>query len=396
MKCTAIGRTDLGLQRKQNEDAFLVDDKLGLYAVCDGMGGHAAGEVAAEAALENLARELQERIGFKAGDSRTATPSTELAHRVEEAVQEANVKVFELAKSNRAYAGMGTTLTMMLVTGHRAVVAHVGDSRLYLSRNGETCQLTDDHTFMNEIIGQGLVDPLADRHCLSHILTRAVGTRREVTIDTLAFDLLPSDVCLLCSDGLTQSLRGPEELQQVLDEYTPDEAAEHLIELANSRGGGDNVTVVVVTPDFDGEDRRKATNRADQIEETVNALHSAFLFHDLPMSELLRVLDIVEVHRHKTGECLLRRGQTALSYSLVFKGTVARQVSARSQPEVLGRGQGFGAESLLDNHASSATYKVIEPATIVRVPYDRLGELMHHRPRIGLRLYHQLTSTGLP
>jgi len=353
MKCTGIGRTHVGLQRAQNEDAFLVNDELGLFAVCDGMGGHAAGEVAAETALEGLSEAIREDGGAETPEHPPGPTGGGLAEAVSCAVQQANATVYSLANSNADYAGMGTTLTMVYVKGHRAVIGHVGDSRLYLVRNGQASQLTDDHTFMNEIIEQGLVDPLLNHRCLRHILTRAIGTRPDVPVDTLVFDLLPNDVCLLCSDGLTQSLEGPDELQEALANNTPEEAAENLVELANSRGGQDNVTVVLVTPDFDDEDRPSAKRRARQIEDTIGALHSAFLFHDLPLSELLHILDIVEVGNHRRGNVLMKRGETALHYSLIIRGTIEQRATGRRKSGTLGPGEGFGAESLLEGHAAA-------------------------------------------
>ena len=226
--------THVGKVRPNNEDGYLVRD--GLLAVADGMGGHRAGEVASATALAVL-REYP----FGQGD-----PSAELAA----AVQEAHSRIRTLAAQDPAMSGMGTTLTVALVTGGRVHVAHVGDSRLYLWRAGQLVQVTADHSVAAELLRAGQIDELAARfHPHRHILTRAVGVRGELEVDVTDLPLEPGDGLLLCTDGLTALVDEADMVRVLARQPTPQAAADALVELALARGGIDNVTVVVARAD---------------------------------------------------------------------------------------------------------------------------------------------------
>lgn len=204
MKVVASALSDRGLKREGNEDQYLIDESLGLYVVCDGMGGHAAGEVAAEKAIEFAA----EHISANGDILESAVDRPDGFFRVlkiaEEAVQAASQEVHRLSKSSPKYAGMGTTMTMLMILDNKAIMAHVGDSRMYLKRGGEIHQLSVDHTLANEMhLSGGLSKEEAATSRYQHVLTRSIGPHEFVDVDTLLFDLLPGDRILLCSDGLS-------------------------------------------------------------------------------------------------------------------------------------------------------------------------------------------------
>ncbi|MFL5445169.1 MAG: PP2C family protein-serine/threonine phosphatase, partial [Myxococcales bacterium] len=202
-------RTDIGKKRKQNEDAFLADDALGLYVVADGMGGHAAGEVASAQAVQSIrdalapCRPILERFA--------ASPTVEVRESIsslmETAIQKACADVFDLSQADADRGGMGTTVVAMLIAGKTAVIGHVGDSRVYLYRKGRAHQLTEDHTIVQEQLKRGLISraELATAEN-RNVITRAVGIQSSVPVDTLLTDLLPGDLYLLCSDGLWGSI----------------------------------------------------------------------------------------------------------------------------------------------------------------------------------------------
>jgi PPM family protein phosphatase len=229
------GATDVGRVRQGNEDALLVTD--GVFAVADGMGGHLAGEVASEAALEPI-RTLQGRVFADASAASTA---------LRDAVVAANETVSELAEREPAYRGMGTTLTAALVEGRRLHLAHVGDSRAYLLRDGHFSQLTDDHTLVQHLIDEGqLTREEAARHPQRSIITRAIGVSRELEVDSMSLELEPDDQLLLCSDGLTGVVPDVT-IAQTLDKLEdPDATVRRLIALANESGGPDNITVLLL------------------------------------------------------------------------------------------------------------------------------------------------------
>jgi len=247
MNLRSAARTDVGRKRTLNEDAFLVDDDLGLYLVADGMGGHAAGEVAsAEAVSTAYGMVKQARSTL----SRLVEPLDEAQMRaakrlMESAIQAATYMVYTLAELDKEKSGMGTTITGMLVLGDHAVLAQVGDSRIYQIRDREAVQLTEDHTLIAYQLREGLItaeEAKTSPH--KNVITRAVGNRDYVQVDTSVVKLEPGDHYLICSDGLHGYLRTHE---------IPDIAAlggsaavDRFIALANERGGKDNITAILV------------------------------------------------------------------------------------------------------------------------------------------------------
>jgi protein phosphatase len=228
MKVAAAVATDVGLVREGNEDSYLTDEPL--FAVADGMGGHRGGEVASQLAVETLEKLFKKGIG-----------------ELPEQVQEANRVVFERSVVDEKVAGMGTTLTAALVEGDRVRLAHVGDSRAYLLREGGLRLLTEDHTLVHRMVTEGEISKEeAQNHPQRSVLTRALGVETVVDVDDDTVQVRPGDRLLLCTDGLTSmvsELAVEEVLRAVPD---PREAAQRLVQLANEGGGTDNTTVVVL------------------------------------------------------------------------------------------------------------------------------------------------------
>ncbi len=228
-------RSDIGLNRQTNEDAWLVRPPL--FAVADGMGGAQAGEVASRVALQTLsgaAATIDPRDRAAAGEALLA------------AAHQANRRVWELSREYPSQAGMGTTLTALVLCPSGARLAHIGDSRAYMVRGGELTQITDDHSLVAEMVRSGeLAEGQAPGHPLRSVLSRALGTEPEPQIDLLDVDLGSGDVVLLCSDGLT----GPvpdDRIAELLGRDDPEAAAEALVTAALDAGGPDNITVVVI------------------------------------------------------------------------------------------------------------------------------------------------------
>ena len=248
MRRNGYGLTDVGRRRISNEDAFFVDDTLGLYVVADGMGGHAAGEVASHEAVDTVhgmvKRGIEHIRAVENGDE-----SPEALHRVqrllESAVQAATYMVFAIAQHDPDQQGMGTTLSALLVCGKYGITAQVGDSRIYMVREQQASQLTEDHTLVAWQLKQGIIseeEAAVSPH--KNVITRAVGSREYVQVDTHFFPIQIGDVFLLCSDGLHGYLEETE-IAGVAD-LGPSVAARRFIELANDRGGRDNITAIVV------------------------------------------------------------------------------------------------------------------------------------------------------
>jgi protein phosphatase len=247
MKILAWGLSDVGRKRDHNEDSFLVNTELRLFAVADGMGGHAGGDRASRLAVEILEREVRANLNLGAatvpiGPSAEAPPAKELRA----AARVAGRTIFDLAEGNPQLAGMGTTLTSLLVGQGRAYLAHVGDSRAYLYRDNRLEQLTEDHSWIEEQVKAGFMTPAEARDsALKHIITRSVGFERDVDVDLVAMPILMGDCFLLCSDGLS-NLVSQDDLRRCLSDGYYADVPRLLVAAANERGGDDNVTVVLV------------------------------------------------------------------------------------------------------------------------------------------------------
>ncbi len=247
MNAIGAGKTDTGRVRTSNEDAFHVDDELGLYIVSDGMGGARAGEVASRMAIDTIST----RIAAARPDVEKLRKNTGHAAYVAEllknAILDANGAILGAARNDESLLGMGCTVTAMIVSNGCAVIAHVGDSRAYVREGGELRQVTQDHSVAAEMLRSGAMTPeVAKDHAFAHVLTRAVGTQDTVDVDAFTITLEGVDGVLLCSDGLTDHSPDSEWIQREMAPLTLDAIPDALIAHANDKGGDDNVTVVVV------------------------------------------------------------------------------------------------------------------------------------------------------
>lgn len=248
MRLRAWGCTDVGRKRDHNEDSLLIDANLGLFAVADGMGGHLGGDRASRMAVEILAREIKKlnKSGALAKPGPTNGEEGPVASGLRQAARTAGAAIFDVAQREARLHGMGTTLTALLVRDDRAYIAHVGDSRAYLFRDGKAQQVTEDHSWIAEQVRAGLLSEEEARDSrFRHIITRSVGFEREVQVDLAQIPVSPGDCFLLCSDGLTNHVEDAEIGRILTAEYYA-RAPQVFVEIANERGGDDNCTVVVI------------------------------------------------------------------------------------------------------------------------------------------------------
>jgi len=251
LRRTGYALTDLGRRRATNEDAYFLDDELGLYVVADGMGGHAAGEVASREAVDTLFGMVKRGIGelHELVDPLSDADARAACRLMESAVQAATYFVFSIAEMDREKTGMGTTISALLVLGDYAVTAQVGDSRVYRVHGQEVEQLTEDHTLIAWQLKQGLITPQeAERSPHKNVITRAVGNREYVQVDTRCVPLSPGARLLLCSDGLHGYLTDSDDLPGIVA-LGGEKAVARFVGLANERGGRDNITLILVELD---------------------------------------------------------------------------------------------------------------------------------------------------
>jgi len=249
VEVTAFGLTDVGRQRQHNEDTFLVEEGVSLYLVADGMGGHAAGEIASKIAAESISEFVRHTIDDDgtwphAYDEQFSRPT----NRLTAAMKIANTRVLEAMRKDARLRGMGTTVVAALIDGDMASVAHVGDSRAYRVRDSKISRVTNDHSWVFEQVQAGmLTEEEAETHPLRNVITRALGGAMTVVPDASESELREGDLLLLCSDGLTGMVSDDNILEILLD-HSDDlkVACEKLVEKANEGGGVDNVTVVLV------------------------------------------------------------------------------------------------------------------------------------------------------
>lgn len=249
MQIVSAGATDVGRTRSNNEDCHRIIGSVNLFVLSDGMGGEAHGEIASALAVESVVKHCLDSIKNPAapfyGNAQPAwTTGTK---RLASAVFLANRNIFQSAAEHPEQEGMGATLTAAWIQDSVLSVAHVGDSRAYLLRNGALQQLTSDHSLVAEQVRRGiLTSSEAERSEMQSVLIRALGSQKEVEVDAEEHTLLPRDILLLCSDGLTRMVTEPEIAGTLQAETDPAKAAQRLIDLANESGGADNITVIVV------------------------------------------------------------------------------------------------------------------------------------------------------
>ncbi len=250
LRYVAAAKTDVGQKRQGNEDRFCLDPALGLYVVADGMGGHAAGEVASRLAVETI----QEWMGkYLSGADAAIMGPADAAGSAEanfllSSIRLANRIIFDSAKDRREYTGMGTTVVAVLAQDDRFVLAHVGDSRIYRIRRDHIIQVSRDHSFVQQQVDNGMMSAAeAHQSQYRHMITRALGLKEIVDVELSEQPARAGDVLVLCSDGLSDLLDDEEILAAVQDHGNDlDQVCQALVDRANAKGGDDNITVLVV------------------------------------------------------------------------------------------------------------------------------------------------------
>lgn len=391
MDIEARGATDPGREREHNEDFYLIDPAMGLFVVCDGMGGHEAGEVASQMAAERVRSYLQvfreDLVGFR------DTPSARrmLERLVRHAIVDASRAVYECANEAPGRSGMGTTLSLVLVREGLAVMGHVGDSRVYLLRGGELHQLSQDHTYVAELVRGGLSIERARKSSLSHVLTRAVGRQPVVEVDTLVIELVAGDRLLLCSDGLVGHIDTPPELGPMLASGA---SAEALVAFGLERDGSDNVTALVL--DARHEEASSPLAAAEQARDEkitlkVGAVGDIWLFSGLNLAQVAYVTSRMSELELDAGTVVIREGEDDDRLFVVLEGELT--VEREGQPvAVLGPGDHFGEMALLSGRNRTATVVARSAVGLLVMEREELRSIIAEHPRIGTALLWSLAE----
>jgi serine/threonine protein phosphatase PrpC/CRP-like cAMP-binding protein len=385
---TFFAATDVGRQRDHNEDNYLVDPKLHLFVVADGMGGHAAGEVASQIAVHEVSRVIRENtdvIGRYANDHEMAARQDILAV-LEHAVQTACASIYHRGQDEPEKRGMGTTTSALLICGDRGFIAHVGDSRIYLLRQSQVHQLTEDHSLINELVRRGKLrldqiegSPYAK---YKNAVTRAVGAYESVETDTLDFEVLPGDHFLLCSDGLHAYLKD-NDVPEILSADDIADAPKTLVALANAGGGHDNITAVVVRVEA-GEAKEHAA-RASDLANRIEVLKKMPLFKHLTYKEVMRLLNVTVVKDYGEKEPIIAEGSDGDELFIILSGKV-RLHKAEAFITHLERGAHFGEMALVDRSPRSASATADEPSRVLMLRRRDFYEIIRKEPVLATKL----------
>ena len=385
MRINSFAKSDIGQRRKNNEDYFVCHDEIGLYAVCDGVGGHEAGEVASETAGTTMTAYLATQTELLDMVEDTRNGHDMLRKLATEAVQRAGKRVFELGQG-RSHKRMATTATALIVAGNKAVMGHVGDSRLYLVRAAELHQLSEDHTYLNELLRRGeLVVEEGQKHPFGNVVTRALGQTEMVRVDSLVFDVLPGDTYLLCSDGLTAYVTDPAELVAILSGEDPHRIATELVDLANARGGHDNITALVVRAEAGGEEFAAEADRTDEVTLQQTTLTGVSLFRHLTHREVVEVQHAAEVVTARAGETVFEEGTTGDSLHIILRGRL-RVTRGSTLIRELQAGSHVGEMALLSARPRSATVRVDEDVRMLVISRDAFTDLVRRNQSLGIKL----------
>lgn len=388
---SAHGLADIGRKRKVNEDSIALDDERGIYVVADGMGGHGNGATASQTAVGAVREYLNANI--VAIDRYRDDPSE--ANRlaalgvVEQSLQSACARIFNLGQQETAKRGMGTTCDVLVRCGDRILLGHVGDGRVYLVRAGQSYRLTKDHTIVAQQVEAGILTPKeAEESTLRGVLTRALGTHQSVQVDTLLCDLADGDVILMCSDGLHRYM--PDVDVPLRAREAGPAAVRQLIDHANANGGEDNISALLIgcrAPSgapAETAEQRKVTSRID-------AVRNLPLFQHLTYKEQVAVLAVAQSRVFEPGSVIVRQGDRGHELFIMVDGEVSIERDGVAIAS-LGSGGHFGEMSIVDDAPRSASVIARKPTDVLIIGQSEIGGLMRLDPVLAVKILWTLVQ----
>jgi serine/threonine protein phosphatase PrpC len=395
MELSFWAATDVGKKREINEDNFLVDKKLSLFVVADGMGGHASGEVASHLAVHEFraaveaGKDVIER--YAKGDA-SVRPQDILAI-LEGAVQAAGSAVYHKGQVEPEKRGMGTTTSALLIAGDRGFIAHVGDSRVYMLRSGQVVQLTEDHSLLNELIRRGKItkETFEDSpyKAYKNAVTRAVGVYETVQGDTIDFEILPGDQFLVCSDGLHAYLDDKIIIDLLAGEDVK-EVPQKMVELANAGGGHDNITALVVRVDAVVAGTAP-DNRAEELTRKIEVLKQMPLFRHLTYKEIIRVLNVTEVREFAPGQEIIKEGTPGEEMFIVLRGKIRLHKNG-AYITTLAAGSHMGEMALVDRGPRSVSAVAEERSRVLTLRRREFYQIIRKDPSLSVKLLWSFTQ----
>lgn len=385
------GLTDTGRKRKNNEDYLIIDKELDLYIVCDGMGGYSGGEVASKEAAISVQRFIKKhQASFnKLALQNTPESNDELTKLVGESVQYACQKVYEIAQTTATRKGMGTTLTLLLIIAQKGVLAHVGDSRLYLERDGEIHRISKDHTFVDSMLKNGFTLEEALKSPYAHTITRAVGVDPRVEVDTLIIDILPRDTYLLCSDGLHNYLPNDSSVADLMKELDVESVVRKSIDFALSKGGKDNITALAIRAQDDTQTMDVKKTKQNRLKFSI--FKRIELFQSLSLDELSPVMNACQMQGFKGKIEIIREGTPGDVLYVLLEGSVTLSRAGKVLCQ-FGPGSHFGEMALINNCPRSATVITNEDCLFLTLSCAQFEQIMQTQLTVANKILLSLAG----
>jgi PPM family protein phosphatase len=386
MRLVSWGQTDVGRVRDHNEDSLVLDAPRSFFMVADGVGGGAAGEVASRTAVEIVHKRVSEyidRLGQPAmSGSHPAAPQIQGETRtcLDRAINEACEAIYTRSQNEIRCRGMATTAVALQVLGNSGVIGHVGDSRLFMVRQGQIYQVTEDHTLVQQLLQTGVLTPQEARD-FPHksVLARSVGKHPAVKVDTMVVDIAPGDRFVLCSDGLSD-LVDSQEIRRVVEQSAPQEAAAALVEMANRAGGRDNISVIIVEARGDAPRAKRL-----RTEHKAELLSNVFLFRDLTFQETMRVLAVVGEVYVDDGQAILREGDSGDDFFVLVSGEAVVSKNGVALTTIRTGGH-FGELALLGDGVRSASVTARGKCVLLRITKQDFYSLVSTDHGLSLKL----------
>lgn len=389
MRLTSDAQSDAGLTRAINEDFCLSAPELGLYVICDGLAVGAGGDVAARTAAAIVEQHLRQHEAELGAFEDSPEGRSKITRIVHDAVQIACRAIYAQSGAEK-HSRTATTMSLLLFLGQKALLAHVGDTRVYLRRGHRVDQLTEDHTYRMEMIRQGVLTPeQAAAHQFAAVVTRALGQQEVTPVDMMFLDVLSGDVFVLCTDGLSRYLERPAELGAFLADPDPANVTQALVRFANERGGRDNVSAIVIRVESDEVDRLSETDRSVSVDMMFGALRGLPLFQYLDGREIMRIVQVSRVRSVARGDVVFAEGERDDTLYALLDGRLSVYRAGTKLAE-LQRGASFGEGAILSARPRMTTVRAEEPSKLVLIDRPALFDLLRARPELGVRVLFSL------
>jgi serine/threonine protein phosphatase PrpC len=387
LRVQAWARTDVGKVRSDNQDSYLLDRDLGLFVVADGMGGGPRGDIASALTCNVVQEYIGDGKAILEGYKRKPTQENlqKVGDLLIEAVRAASDQVFDASRALAGQSGrMGSTLEAVLIAGNNALCAHVGDSRIWLVRGGKVEQLTKDHTLAQERADLGIPEDQTSRRA-HHLVTRAIGVVRHVQADLLHLELKVGDSILLGSDGLYRHVE-PKEIAAWLKAARGPAVVDSLVSLANSRGGRDNITVMLLSAQSVSDITAPLSDPKHQ-----GALRRCELFATCTNRELERIAKACRIREFPANATIFREGDPGWECFIMETGKVEILKGSR-RLALLEVGDHFGAMSLIETPARSATAKALTDTRLLVLSKREFNELLRRDAPLATRVMLRLSA----